>query len=362
MGDPVLRSYANILVNYSAAVKKGETVLLRGNPEAAPLVKEVYAALLRAGSHPRVKVGLDELETVFYELASDDQIDHLGEIDRFEAEHIDAMIAIRAPMNTRQLAGVDPAKQSRRMVATRPIQETILSRVRWAVCIYPTAALAQEADMSLDDYARFVYGACWADDPDGIERWRELSRDQEALIERLDKADVVRLKGPGTDLTLRTKGRKWINSDGRHNMPSGEVFTAPLEESASGEITFSYPAIYNGREVSGIRLVFADGAVTEATAGKGEEFLKKMLASDEGASRLGEIGIGTNRRIDRFTKSILFDEKIGGTVHLALGRAYKEECGGGNESAIHWDMIVDLRRGGEVRLDGDVFQRDGEFV
>jgi aminopeptidase len=362
VADQTLVNYADILVNYSLEARPGETVLVRSHAAGAPLVKEVYAALVKAGAHARVSLTIEELESVFYRHASEVQLDHLSEIDRFEAEHTDAMIRITAPANTRWLAGVDPAKETRRMLATRPIQDIVLTKVRWALCVYPTPALAQEADMTLDDYAAFVYGATWADDPEGAKRWRELSRSQQELTERLQSADKVRIVGPGTDIEISTKGRTWINSDGRHNMPSGEVFTAPIETSAKGEITFTYPAIYRGREVQGIRLLFTDGVVTEATAEKGGDFLEKMLDTDAGSRRLGEIGIGTNYRIDRFTKSILFDEKIGGSVHFALGRAYKDECGGGNDSAIHWDMILDLKEGGEIVVDGETIQRNGRFL
>jgi aminopeptidase len=215
--------------------------------------------------------------------------------------------------------------------------------------------------MSLVDYEDFYFGACLAGEPDPVEAWRRQSEEVRRLAEWIEGHEEVRIVGPGTDLRLGIAGRAFIAADGRHNMPDGEFFTGPIEDSAEGEITFHLPATYAGREVSGVRFRFRGGRVVEASAERGEEFLNTILDTDEGARRLGELGIGTNYGIERGTKSILLDEKIGGTVHLAVGRSYPE-TGGVNESAVHWDMICDLRRGGRIEVDGELLQSDGRFA
>ncbi len=360
MTDPRIVKFAEVLVNYSAGVKKGETILIRAEPAAEDLVREVYRKAIAAGAHVHVRLGLPGADTIFFSEAGDEQLDHLSPIGMFEAEHIDALIGIGAAANTRSMTSVPPDKQARRSKATKPMRDIILKNVRWCGTLYPTAAYAQDAEMSTEEFRDFVFRAVFADRDDPIAEWRELSRKQDKLIEAIAGKKEVHIKADGTDLRMSIDGRKWINSDGKHNMPSGEIFTCPVEDSVEGVVTYTYPVISAGREIDGIRLVFKEGRVVEATAKKGEEYLKKMIAMDEGASRVGELGVGTNYGIDRFVKSILYDEKIGGTVHIALGNAYTE-TGGTNVSALHWDMICDLRRGGEVLADGDVFQKDGKF-
>jgi aminopeptidase len=231
----------------------------------------------------------------------------------------------------------------------------------WTLTLYPTDAYAQDADMSTTDYAEFVLNACKLNRPDPVAAWMELAAEQQRLIDWLADKDEIHLTGPGTDLTLSTKGRHWINADGRKNFPDGEIFTGPVETSVDGHVQFSYPVVHAGREIVDIRLAFENGRVTDATAAKGEEYLVKTLDTDEGARVLGEFAFGTNYDIQRFTKNILFDEKIGGTVHMAVGAGYPES-GSTNESAVHWDMICDLRDGGEVTVDGQPFMRDGQIL
>jgi aminopeptidase len=287
----------------------------------------------------------------FYRLASDELLDNFAPQDLAEMERIDAYLRIDAPENTRALAEIDPATIARAARARAPIQEVRLSK-RWCGTLWPTSALAQEAGMSDDDYAAFVERALFLDRPDPVAAWSELSDRQAGLVDRLAPAREIRIEADGTDLRLRVDGRKWINSNGRRNMPSGEVFTGPIEDSANGTIRFSVPSSPRGVLVEGVELTFEDGRVTRATAERGQDYLDAALATDPGARFLGELGIGTNAGIDRATGSILLDEKMAGTVHLALGRSYPE-TGGRNESALHWDLICDLRNGGRLTADGE---------
>lgn len=353
--DPRVRHLADIIVNYSTEVKAGDHVIIRSTPLARPLVEEVYRLVVRKGAHPTVQLSFDSLAAIYFEEASDEHLDYLNPIAKFITETADVMISIHSPENARELTGADPAKVRRTRIASRPLQEHIMEAgVRWLVCNYPTPSLAQEANMSLASYAEFVFGATNLD-------WRSASTMMHRIKERFDAADEVRIVGPETDLTFRIKDRPGIVCDGKFNMPDGEVFYAPVEDSANGTICYEWPAIYMGREVNGIRLTFRDGRVVEATADQGEALLHQLLDSDDGARRLGEFGIGCNFGITRHTKDILFDEKIGGTVHLALGSAYPES-GGTNKSAVHWDMVKDLRQGGELYLDGELVQKDGRFL
>jgi aminopeptidase len=271
------------------------------------------------------------------------------------------IISIMAPTNTRALAGIDPSKQQALGKRDREMTDLVISRDKWILTLFPTEALAQESDMSLRDYEEFAFEGMALNEDDPVAFWRGKSAEQEKLKERLEEAKEIRIVGPDTDLTLSVEGRTFINSAGTHNMPCGEVFTGPIENSASGHVYFGIPASAGGRDVSGVRFRFEDGKVVEATAEKGEDYLNTMLDADAGARYLGELGIGTNYHLPRATKSILFDEKLGGTVHLAIGRSY-ETTGGKNESSVHWDLITDLREGGELYADGELIQKNGKFL
>jgi len=335
-------------------------------PEAAPLLLAVHEEVLRAGGHPHLMIGLPGAEEAFYRLASDEQLEFVSPLQELIVEQFDATINIRSDSNTRELSGVDPARQRRRSKAMTPIMKTYLERgasgeLKWVGTQYPTPAYAQEADMSLREYEDFVYGACFCDQEDPVARWQEIHDMQQRLVDWLKGKREVRVKGPNADLTISIEGRVFINSDGHHNMPSGEIFTGPVEDSTEGWVRFTYPAITGGREVGGIELWFEKGRVVKATAKKNEEYLHEMLDADPGARYLGEFAIGTNDGIQRFTKNILFDEKIGGSFHMAVGAGYPE-TGSKNESAIHWDMICDMRDGGEIYVDGELFYRSGEFL
>jgi aminopeptidase len=365
MSDPRTVKMAETLVNYSVAVMPGEKVLLTGSLPAMPLIKETYRQIVRAGGHPLIQLIDDSFSEILLSEGNDEQLGYVHEPARSIVETYDCVINARGTSNTRMLSGSNPDRQRKLQQAMSQLMGIYMKRaaeneLRWVSTMYPTNAHAQEADMSLTEFEDFVYGACFADRPDPIAEWRTVSKSQQRLVDWLDSKDQFVIKGPDVDLTLSVKDRIFINDDGHYNMPSGEIFTGPVEQSVNGWVNFSYPAIFSGREVSGIRLVFEQGKVVEAAADKNEAFLLEMLETDPGARYLGEFAIGTNRGIQQFTKSILYDEKIAGTIHMALGRGYTE-TGSKNDSAIHWDMICDMRGGGTIHVDGTLFYDSGSF-
>jgi aminopeptidase len=364
--DPRLAKLAQVLVHYSLNVKSGQLVRISGPALAAPLIAEAYREVLAAGAHAYADVSLDGLNEIFLKNAGDEQLRYISPLASLEVEKVDAHLGIWAHYNTRGLSGVDPKRQAARREATRPISQRFLERagkgeLRWVGTQYPTNADAQDAEMSLSEYEDFVFGAGLIDHPDPVASWQKVRQEQDRIVRILDTKQELKLTGPLIDLTVRVGGRRWINASGEHNFPDGEVFTGPVETATSGKVTFSFPAIYSGREVDGITLTFREGRVVEAAAKKGEDLLRAMLDLDAGARVLGEFAFGTNYGITRFTRNILFDEKIGGTIHMALGAAYPE-TGGTNQSGLHWDMICDLRSDTEVRADGEVVYRNGRFV
>ena len=353
-------AFAALLCDYCLEASPGQQVVVRSTTLAAPLLLELQRALLEREAWPLLRTALPEQEPGFWAAARDAQLDGFAPAELAEAEATDASIAIQAPENTRALAGVDPARLARAARARAPIREAALRR-RWCSTLWPTPAGAQQAGMATPEFAAFVRRATFLDRDDPIAAWRELRDAQAALVERLSRASEIRIEAEGTDLVLSVAGRTWINSDGRRNMPSGEVFTGPVETSAEGRIRFGVPSSPRGVEVAGIELELREGVVVAARADRGDDVLQATLATDDGARRLGEIGIGTNPGIDRPVGAILFDEKIGGTVHLAVGRSYPE-TGGTNESAVHWDMICDLRGGGRLSADGETISENGVFA
>src|SRR5918995_6772083 len=360
MRDERIRRLARVLVDYSVEAGEGEQVVVSGGVAAEPLIKEVYARLLDVGAVPIPQVQLPGMQELFFGHAKEHHYEETPSVLRSIYEGADAFISIMAPRNTRALAAVDPQKQQALSKRDKALQEIVLSNDRWALTLFPTEALAQESEMGLADYEEFAFEAMALNEDDSVGYWREKAKEQGRLAERLEGASEVRISGPGTDLTLSIEGRTFLNGDGKKNMPCGEIFTGPVEDSVNGEIYFGVPVAVSGREVVGVRLRFEGGRVVEASAEKGEEFLSSMLDADEGARYLGELGIGTNFGIPRATKNILFDEKLGGTVHLAIGRSY-EKTGGKNDSSVHWDLICDLRDGGELYADGDIIEKDGSF-
>src|SRR5215211_3045637 len=360
MRDERLKKLARVLVDYSVGAGEGEQILLASAAPAQPLIKEIYARLLDVGAIHVPHVALPGLQEIFFEHARDIHYEKTPPAMRALYESADAVISIMAPHNTKALANVDPRKQQALGKRDKGVQDMILAKDAWALTLYPTQALAQESEMSLEEYEEFVFEAMALNEDDPVRFWREKAGEQGRLIERLERARAVRIVGPETDLTLSIEGRRFLNGDGKHNMPCGEVFSGPVEDSANGEIYFGVPSAVAGREVSGVRFRFEEGRVVEASAEKGEEYLNAMLDADEGSRYLGELGIGTNYSIPRATKNILFDEKLGGTVHLAVGRSY-EKTGGRNDSSVHWDLICDLREGGELYADGELLQKEGVF-
>jgi aminopeptidase len=318
---------------------------------AEPLVLALHRTILEREAWPLLRIAPPALSEQFYARARDIHLDGYAPIEMAELEATDAWLRVDAPANTRALSDVDPARIARVARALAPLQSVRLQR-RWCGTLWPTPALAQQAGMGESEYVRLIRSVLFLDQPDPVAAWRELSARQSILIEQLAQAEEIRIEADGTDLRLRVAGRRWINSDGRRNMPSGEVFTGPHEQSAQGTIRFSVPSNHRGVEVQDIELRFIDGQVVSARAARGDDYLQAALATDAGAARLGELGIGTNRAVDRPTGSTLLDEKMAGTVHLALGRSYPE-TGGCNESALHWDLICDLRQGGRLSADGE---------
>ncbi len=366
MSDPRVEKLADLLVNYSTAVKPGDKVVINGSCLAEPLIKQLYAKVLRAGGYPLLMMSLPGIDEIFYRNASDDQLRFIHEPSKITTETYDVSITVMCSDNTRAMNHVDPEKMVKRSQAQHDLFVNFLERmavgkVRWVGVLYPTNAYAQDAEMSLHDYEDFVYRACMPDINDPIGYWKRFSQKQAKIVEWLKGKEKVHVTGPETDLTLSIAGRTFINCDGRENMPDGEVFTGPVEESVNGQVYFSYPAIYNAREVTGVRLWFENGKVVKASADKNEDFLLQTLDTDEGGRFVGEFAIGTNEGITQFTREILFDEKIGGSFHMALGAGFPE-TGSHNESAIHWDMICDLRQGGEIRVDDQLLYKDGKFV
>ncbi len=353
MIDPRIKRLAEVLVNHSVDVKEGYLVDIDAGAEAAPLVLEVYKLVLKKGAYPRVNFGMPGFAYAYYTHASEKQFKHFPELSWIEAKKSDVFISVGAEYNSKELTSIDPKKMAIRRKVTRKISDLILKKNNWVICEYPTNALAQDAEMSLDEMEDFVFKSCLQD-------WSAISRQQDKIKKILDRGSEVQIAGKNTNLKFSIKGRKSAKDFGKFNMPGGEVYIAPVETTTEGHIEYSFPAIYCGKEVSGIKLVFKKGEVVEAAAEKNENLLHEMLKLDKGAKRLGEFGIGTNFGIKQFIKQILFDEKIGGTIHLALGMAYKEG-GGRNNSVLHWDMIKDLRTQGRVMVDGKILLEKGKF-
>jgi aminopeptidase len=372
MADIRLQRMAQLLVHYSLGIKKGDRLGIRTGPVATPLVREVVREALHAGAYPETFIALPGIAEIIYQEASDEQLSYIPPGVRMMFEEYESMLHIQAEENTKALSSVNPGRIAVARQATQGLLQASLQRtnpqdryaqgsLRWCRTMFPTNAYAQDASMSLSDFEDFVYRACFVDDADPATRWQELSRQQEHFVQWLKGKHTIHLRGQDTDLTLSVEGRDFINDDGHYNLPGGEFFTSPVEDSASGTIRYSFPASFGGRSVEDVRLRFENGVVVEARAAQGQDYLDKMLALDEGAHRLGEFAFGNNRNVDRCTKDTLFDEKMGGTVHLALGASIPE-TGGVNQSALHWDMVCDLRSGSEIRVDGVLFCKDGQFV
>jgi len=364
--DLRIEKMAQVLVSYSTEIQEGDVVEILGSALAAPLLEALLVRVLQRGAHPFVRMGLPGLQERFFRFASDEQIKFINPVDDMIIRTFDARITVQSEANTKSMTNIDPARPAMFRTARTELFQLYLDRIskrelKWCGTLFPTNAYAQDAEMSLREYEDFVYGACRVDDEDPVAWWLDLSARQTKLVDWLKGHEMVHVVAPDTDLTLRIAGRSFVNCDGKENFPDGEIFTSPIEDSVQGHVRFTYPACYGGYEVEDVRLWFEDGKVVKATAAKNEEYLLKMLDTDEGARRLGEFAIGTNTGITRFTKNILFDEKIAGTFHMAVGMSLPE-AGGRNQSAIHWDMVCDMRDGGEITVDDVLFYKDGKFV
>lgn len=365
--DPRVSKLAKVMVHYSLKLKKGQTLKIAGEAVAMPLITAVYEEAVKAGAHPYVQIRIPRNEEILLKYGSKAQLEFIPIHAKTEIKKIDAYLGIFAASNTRYLAGTDPKQQVIMRKAGGAIMKTFFKRfaegnLRWCGTQFPTLADAQEADMSLDDYEDFVYRAGHIDSADPVKHWKKVAKEQARLCKILDRVDMIHVRAEDTDLKLRVKGRKWVNCAGTQNFPDGEIFTSPIDNSAEGYIRYSFPAVYGGREVEAVRLWFKKGKVVKEEAGKNEQYLKAMLDMDKGARFLGEFAIGTNYEIKRFSRNILFDEKIGGTCHLAVGAAIPE-AGGKNISSLHWDMVCDLKKkGSEITADGKVIYRNGKFT
>jgi aminopeptidase len=352
--------WGDLLAGYCLAVRPGEMIAIASSIEARGLVEACYRSVVDRGGHPLVRIELPGLHEYFLERASDDQLGFVSPTALYEAERVAGRIRIAAESDTRSMSRVDPRRQAASARASEPVR-VASRRQRWVLTQFPTQAYADDAGMSLAEYESYVTAAMFLDQPDPAAAWRALGARQAGLVDYMSHVRTVRIEADRTDITLSVAGRTWINSDGKRNMPSGEIFTGPVENSASGRLACGFPVCRDGREIIGIELEFDQGAVVSARAGAGEDYLQAMLDIDPGARRLGELGLGLNPGINRFTGSILYDEKIGGTVHLALGQSYPE-TGGTNASALHWDLIVDTRANGRITADGQVVMENGTWL
>lgn len=365
MADARLQKLAKVLVHYSLKLKPGDRLLINSMDIAAPLIREVFREAVRAGAHIDTDITIDGMGEILLREGSDEQLNYISEMEKLGNEYYSAYLTIWAQRNSRELSGVDPARMALRRSAHAATLKRMLERIasgdaRWCGTLFPTHSSAQDAGMSLSDYEDFVYNTGLLDRDDPIAAWQQVHKEQQRVVEFLEQHDEIHIVAPGTDLTYRVGGRKWINCAGTENFPDGEVFSGPIENSVNGSILFSYPAIYNGNEVAEVRLTFRDGKVVESSASRGEDFLNATLDTDEGARYVGEVAFGLNYNISRYSKDTLFDEKIGGTMHMALG-ASLPESGGVNESALHWDMVSDLREG-RVYADGKLCYEHGKFI
>lgn len=357
MVDPRIKEIARILVDYSTEVKKGENVIISGSTEAEPLIKELYKLVIKKGAYPSVKVGLPGMNYIYYKNASKEQLKKFPQIRFDELKKTQVYIGIISESNTRELSNIDPERISLRQKTMHKISDYIVNtrdKIRRCTTIFPTEALAQDAEMSLEEYEDFVYGSMILD-------WRRLREKFKKIAKVLNNAKMIRIVGEDTDLRMKIYKKSFVVDGGEENFPGGEIFCAPDPKSVEGHIRFTYPAIRQGVEVVNIYAEFKKGKCVKATADKNEKFLKTMLNTDAGSKYIGELGIGMNPKVTKFTKELLFDEKQNATIHLAFGMAYKE-CGQPNKSALHWDIVKDLRKGGKIIADGKVIQKNGKWL
>lgn len=371
MSDLRVQKFAKVLVDYSAHVAAGDRILIEATTAAEPLVRELYLQILEKGGIPHLMMTLPGMlpfvqEDLYLAYAKDSQLDFVPTFYKLAYDQFEGRIRVHSATNTRGSTNVDPLKAQRRGKALGAITEAQFRRggegkFKWVTTLYPTDAYAQEANMSLQEYEDYVYAAVHANEADPIAYWQSTATEQQAAVDFLAGKGQVSVRGPNVDLTLSVRGRKFENSVGTFNMPDGEIFTSPVEDSANGWVKFTYPAVHEGVAVEGAELTFSNGRVESARAEKNQDYLLKKLETDQGSRYMGEFAIGTNKDITRFTGHILFDEKIGGSFHLALGTGFAE-LGGKNKSSMHWDMICDMRQDSEILIDGQTFYKNGQFV
>ncbi len=364
--NPILRKHAEVLLKYSIDLKKGESILISGEVATLPLIRECYAVALELGGHPTTMIGDGTISELAMKLSSDEQLEFIQPHIKTLYESVDAMITVMGTSNTRNMSNIPADRMRLSSRARSPLTNIYFKRMqegtlRWCGTLYPTLGNAQEASMSITDYEEFVFNACKLLEDDPIALWKEVDAQQERICKIMDTKKTLHIKSKDTDLRMRIEGRKWVNCSGRVNFPDGEVFTGPIEDTVEGHIRFSFPGIFGGRAIEDIRLTFEKGKVVMATAAQGEDLLLQLLDTDPGARFVGEIAVGTNYNIQRFTRNMLFDEKIGGTVHLAVGRSIASSLGK-NDSAIHWDMLCDMKDGGEIYADDELIYKDGKFI
>jgi aminopeptidase len=371
VADPRVSKFAKVLVEHSARVVPGDRILLEGTTAAEPLLRELYIQILEKGGHPHLMMTLPGLmpfsqEEMYLTYAKDTQLDFVPTFYKMAYEQFEGRIRVHSATNTHGTTNIDPAKLQRHNKALSTITEAQFRRgadgsFKWVTTLFPTDGYAQDANMSLKEYEDFVFGAVHTNEDDPIAFWKTVESKQQSAVDFMKGKSQVILRGPNVDLTLSVKGRTFMNSFGTFNMPDGEIYTGPVEDSVNGWVKFTYPANYGGTSVEGAELTFSNGRVVTAKADKNEGFLLKTLDIDAGSRTLGEFAIGTNFDIQQFTGNILFDEKIGGSFHMALGAGYPE-TGAKNKSAIHWDMICDMRTDSEILVDGELFYKNGQFV
>ncbi len=364
--DNRITKHAEVILKYSLDLKKGEKIVIVGDVVTLPLIKESYRLAVELGALPQVMINSEELKEILLKGGSEEQIKYVPESAKKAFETVDVLLSFFGGTNTRMLSNVNPEKLKLSAQGSSEITRIFFERVakkelRWCGTMFPNQANAQEASMSVSEYEDFVYGAGYIDSKDPIAEWKKIEKKQEGICNILNGKKHLRIVSKDTDLKMSIEGRKWINCCGRVNFPDGEVFTGPVEDSVEGHIRFSFPGIYGGREIEDIQLTFKRGKVIKATAAKGQELLEQLLETDKGARYVGEIAAGTNYNIKKFTRHMLFDEKIGGTVHLAIGRSIPESLGK-NQSAIHWDMLCDMKKGGKIYADGELVYKNGKFL
>jgi aminopeptidase len=366
--DSRFEKFARIMVDHSASIKAGDMVAITSSTDAEPFIRVLYGIILERGAYPHVLFDFENYEEVHFRHASDEQLDFVPFFHKMAFEQFDVLLKVRAETNTRALTNVSLERRSHWMNRLSKLLAVQMRRgasneLRWVSTIFPARAYAIEAEMGCEEYQDFFFQACYADDatPDPVARWQSVQEAQRRYIDYIQGHDLVEIHSPNADLKLSIRGRKFVNASGRHNLPDGEIYTGPVESSVNGWVRYTYPAVYHGDMVQGVELTFKDGKVVKASAEKNQDLLLHTINTDPGASYLGEFAIGTNYQIDRFTRNILLDEKIGGSFHMALGAGYPE-TGSQNQSAIHWDMICDIREDSEILVDGEVFYRNGKFT